>query len=88
VNKTLSGLRPVTGVCIGDFASATAVLVRKAESTAHDMRRKHLRRPRNVIVTTLPFTVFNVHSKLFSILPYFWSAVESNFSTKYIQILP
>lgn len=84
MNKTLLELRPVTGVCIGDFASATAVLVLKVESTARDMRRKDLRRPLNVIVTTLPFRVFNVHSKFFSILLYFWSAVESNFSTKYL----
>jgi hypothetical protein len=75
VNKTLLGLRPVTGVCIGDVASscyATAVLVRKVETTAHDMRRKRLRRPLNVIDTALPLTVFNVHSKLVCILPYFW----------------
>jgi len=75
LNKTLSGLRPVSGVCIGyvEFSCcATAVLVWTVETTANDMRRKQLRRPLNVIVTALPFTIFNVRSKLDFILPYFW----------------
>ena len=75
MNKTLSGLRPVTGVCFGDVESSfcpTALLMWKVETTAHDMRRKKLRRPLTVIVTALPFTIFNVNNKIDCILPYFW----------------